>query len=101
LRDIADVYFEEKSDRQKSFILGDKEVLNTVSFDVKVTPGGDIEKIIGQVQTDTEKWLIENPSMQVFETYSKLKDIDNMYGTFVDNFRQTGLTIMIILFLFI
>jgi hypothetical protein len=50
---------------------------------------------------DTEKWLTKNPSMQVFETYSKLKDIDDMYGTFVDNFRQTGLTIMIILFLFI
>mgnify|MGYP002335717720 CR=1 FL=1 len=101
LRDVADVYFEQKSDRQKSFILGNDEVLNTVSFDVKVTPGGDIEKIIGQVQLDTEKWLTKNPSMQVFETYSKLKDIDDMYGTFVDNFRQTGLTIMIILFLFI
>lgn len=101
LRDIAEVYFEEKSERQKSYIMSDSEIYNTVSFDVKVTPGADIEKIIQSVQGSIEEWKTWNTSMKVFETYSKSKDIDNMYGTFVSNFRQTGLTIMIILFLFI
>ena len=101
LSDIAEVYFEEKSERQKSYIMWDWEVLNTVSFDIKVTPGADIEQIIENVKRSIDEWKTDHTQMQVYETYSKSKDIDNMYGTFVSNFRQTGLTIMVILFLFI
>lgn len=101
LRDIANVYFEEVSERQKSYIMDDNDVLNTISFDIKVTPGADIESIIEEVKIKIDNWKIKNTWIQIFETYSKSKDIDNMYGTFVSNFRQTGLTIMIILFLFI
>ena len=101
LSDIAEVYFEEKSERQKSYIKWEKGILNTVSFDVKVTPGADIEKIIENIKISIEDWKSQHGDFEVFETYSKSKDIDNMYGTFVSNFRQTGLTIMVILFLFI
>lgn len=101
LRDIAEVYLEELSERQKSYIKWENDVYNTISFDVKVTPWADIENIIEQIKKKIEYWKVKNADLQIFETYSKSKDIDNMYGTFVSNFRQTWLTIMIILFLFI
>lgn len=101
LRDIAEVYLEENSESQKSYILNNSNISNTISFDVKASAWSDIEKIIASIQEQTTSWEEKNPTMSVVETYSKQADIDSMYWTFVSNFRQTGITIFVILFLFI
>lgn len=101
VRDIAKVYYEEISERESSFIWKSEKFYNTVSFDVKSTPWSDVETVIKSVQKQINSWKAKNPKFKTFETFSKLVGINNVYGTFVSNFRQTWVTILIILFLFI
>ncbi|PID87510.1 hypothetical protein CSB07_00900 [Candidatus Gracilibacteria bacterium] len=99
--DIASIFFEEISESELSYIMKGNDIFNTVSFDIKITPGSDIESIIKNIKSKINTWEKSVSGIKVFETYSKMTKINSVYGTFVSNFRQTGITILIILFLFI
>ncbi|RKW24756.1 efflux RND transporter permease subunit [Candidatus Gracilibacteria bacterium] len=101
VKDVASVFLEEDSKIEKSFIVQGNDSLNAVSFGIKITPGNDVEGIIKNILKKTEKFQKQNPDLKVYETYSRLVEINDIFGTFVSNFRQSGLIILVILFLFI
>lgn len=101
LKDVATIYFEEETKIEKSFIIQNEKNLNSISFDIKASPWNDVEWIIKQILKKIENFKTENSDLQIFETYSELLEIDDTFWTFVSNFRQSWLIILIILFIFI
>lgn len=101
LKDLAEIFLEENSKIEKSFVIKDKIALNSISFDIKISPGNDAESIIKQVLQKIEDFKTENPDLKIFETFSKLTEINDVFNTFYSNFRQSWLIILVILFLFI
>ncbi|PZM86569.1 hypothetical protein DLH72_00675 [Candidatus Gracilibacteria bacterium] len=101
IKDIASVFMEEESKIEKSFVLKGNNSINSISFDIKANPGEDAEKIIKNILKKVNEFKVENKDLEIFEIYSKLTEINDMFGTFLSNFWQSGLIIMIILFLFI
>lgn len=101
VENIADVYFEEVSLREKSYLSKDNNTSNAITFDIKVAPWSDVESVINDITEITNEFALKNKDLKVYETFSKLVEIRNTFETFVSNFRQTWIIIMIILFLFI
>ncbi len=101
LRDIANITYEEISLRQKAFFDQNNNNTNAISFNIKVSPGTDVESVIKQVLEYTDDFAAKNSDLQVVETFSKLLSIDDMFDTFLSNFWQTGVLILIILIIFI
>lgn len=101
VKDVANVYVEENSKIEKSFIVKNNEAVNSISFDIKVSPGNDVEKIIKQVLAFSEDFKKENPDLQIYETSSRLTKIQDVFNTFFSNFWQSWTIILVILFLFI
>ena len=101
VKDVASVFLEEDSKIEKSFIVQWNDSLNAVSFWIKITPWNDVEWIIKNILKKTEKFQKQNPDLKVYETYSRLVEINDIFWTFVSNFRQSWLIILVILFLFI
>ncbi len=101
LKDVANIYFEEVSNTEKSFIIKNNDDLNSISFDVKIAPGKDVESIIKQISKKIENFKKKNPELKIFETFSKLTQINDVFDTFVSNFRQSWLIILFILVLFV
>ena len=89
LKDVANVYLEEASNTEKSFIVKNDDDLNSISFDVKIAPGKDVESIIKQISEKIENFKKKNPELKVFETFSKLTQINDVFDTFVSNFWQS------------
>lgn len=98
---IAKVYYEELSLKEKSYLSINWSTKNSITFDIKVTPWSDVESVIKQIKVISDDFASQNSDLKVYETFSKLVEIRNTFETFVSNFRQTWLIIMIILFLFI
>lgn len=108
LSDIWKVYFEEKVDDQKSYILElepslDKNYTsyNAISFQIKMTPGEDLEKIIKEILVILDDFKEENTDLKIFEIESKWEQIDDMFWTFISNFRQTWVLILIFVLVFV
>lgn len=104
LSDIAEVNFEEQSYNKKNFIIPDISSwtsLNWISFQVKLTPWSDVESVITQVKAQIDEFWKINPELTIYETQSRLSDISEMFATFLSNFRQTWLLVMIFVFIFL
>ncbi len=99
--DLANIYYEELSTREKSYLLINWELKNSISFDIKAAPWTDIEQLINEIETITNEFATQHSDLEVYETYSNLVKIEETFYTFVSNFRQTWLFVMLILFLFI
>lgn len=101
LKNIANIYYEEVTYNEKSFLSKEDKMLNAISYNVKVSPWTDSQTVINEILKIQDKFKATNKDIEVYETYSRLIEINNTYETFISNFRQTWVIILIILFLFL
>jgi multidrug efflux pump subunit AcrB len=99
IKDIAQVKVDAPFFKKLSYVDG----LPAVTYKIYKNPGIDmpllVEKIKGYL-TSKHKYFEEN-NLKLVYTYSRLDDIRRVFNTFLENFWQTSLIILGVLFLFL
>lgn len=108
LSDIWNVYYQELVNSKKSYILefdwkktDTFNSFNAVSFQLKMTPWQDLSQIIKDIKWVVTTFEKQNSDLKIYETYSEWTEIDEMFWTFVSNFRQSWLLIMLFVLFFV
>jgi multidrug efflux pump subunit AcrB len=104
IQDIADVVLSYKGGDKASFIFTDrqkKESMNALSFQVTKVPGYSIETLTTDLKLQVTDFTKLNPEFQCMETTSMLESINRIYNLFIENFWETGLLVLVIIFFFL
>ncbi|PJA47889.1 MAG: hypothetical protein CO170_04460 [candidate division SR1 bacterium CG_4_9_14_3_um_filter_40_9] len=109
VEDIAEVVLSYKGGDKSSYIFTDRqkkasvprESMNALSFQVTKVPGYSIETLTKDLKSQVADFSKLNPEFQFMETTSMLELINKVYNLFIENFRGTGLLVLIIIFFFL
>ncbi|MBU0626682.1 hypothetical protein KKH82_04600 [Patescibacteria group bacterium] len=102
--DVAQVYIGYKNQDKKSFIVTDVNSLegrNALAFHVKKSPGYSLGPLVEAVKEVTLEYQKAHPNIEFIETLSQEESIKKTYGTFIQNFWQTGLLVFFVILLFL
>lgn len=98
---IGTVYYQELVNDKKNFIAKKSDSTNWIWFQIKSTPWADIEKLINEAKTIIYEFIKENPDLKFYETSSMYEQILDIFNTFVSNFRQSWIIVMLFVFIFL
>lgn len=104
LRDVADVYVGYANQEKKSFIVtdvNDPQSRNALSFQIKKSPWYSLWPLIDAIKSSLRTYQLSHPDLEFVETLSQESSIQKTYGTFIQNFWQTGLLVFFIVLLFL
>ncbi len=99
--DIADVYYSVKESTKKSFLVSGDTTINAFNFAVSRTPGSDIQLLTANLKKTVEDFHKANPDITTIETQSSEEIINKTYGLFLENFRETGLLVFLVIIVFL
>ncbi len=99
LSDVADVRLAPPFLSRQSFI----DWQSAVTFQIKKVPWYDIYKLIKQLNDylENQKDYLQKNDLKLIKVYSDEENINRVYHTFINNFWQTMVIILIVLFLFL
>jgi len=103
LKDLGDVFVAPKFSVRSTYIVPEKDVsFPALSFVINASPGEDIPRLIARIQKVLDQWqpTFEQNGLSWFEVYSEQEIIDDVFGTFKSNFRQTALVIFAVIVIF-
>lgn len=99
--DIADVYLGSVENPKKTFLLSGGDTINAIGFSVGRTPGFDIQTVTLELKEKVEAFKSANPELTTVEIQSSEEIIDQTYNLFLENFRETGLFVFIVVVVFL
>ena len=99
LKDIANVYVTHPFYKKEAFVDGK----SAITYMVYKTPWTDMLKLVDKIKgyLKTKQAYFEKNNLKSVEISTRTIEIEKTYDTFISNFRQTALIILIVIFLFI
>ncbi len=102
LKDLGDVFIAPKFSSRSTYVADYGKTSPALSFVIHSSPGEDIPRLIQKIETVLDK---RNPFFEKHElvrdtVYSEQEVVDDVFGTFKSNFRQTALIIFAVVVVF-
>ena len=99
LKDIANVYITHPFYKKESYV----NWKAAITYMVYKSPWTDMLKLVDKLRSylKTQQPYFERNNLKSVEIYTRTVDVNKTFYTFVNNFRQTALVILLVIFLFV
>jgi len=104
ISDVAEVYVGYKNQDKESFIIADvndPQGRKALAFHIKKSPGYSLGPLVDAIKATTVEYQESHPGLEFIETLSQEESIKKTYGTFIQNFWQTGLLVFMVILIFL
>lgn len=101
INDLATVSHTYKPSSKSVFLITGDTTLNSIWFFVTKNVGTDLNELTVQLQKKVDEFRKQNPDLQTIEIQSSKNIINQTYNLFLENFRETGLFVMLVIIIFL